>query len=303
MLLLMMILATGPATAPAQAPPYFVKIKQARTLFAKDEPAFVTLRLGNQTERSLKPKKWPQLLENLIIKHDGKRLPLNPKYSSKSMLKKYEELDIGAHRDFRLRLSRFFPDVKPGGVYEIAYEDKYNEAKGKKISIVNLPMPDPNAHFLIKTSMGEILLELDSRQAPNHAKNFALLASMKFYKGMIWHRVIQGFAIQTGDPLGTGESGSGYAMELEISPFLKHEKYSLGMARGPGLNSAASQFYISLNRVKELDNKYTVFGKVIKGFAVADAIGAVQTTGAQGDPRDKPLEDVILEDIIIVPKK
>ncbi|MDJ0841289.1 MAG: peptidylprolyl isomerase [Acidobacteriota bacterium] len=291
------------ATAPNQMPAYFVKIVQERTLFARDEPAFITLRLGNQTERDLRARKWPQLLEGLTVKRDGKALALAPKMSSKNLFKRSDSLGIGAHRDFRIRLSRFFPDVKPGAVYEISYEDKYNEAKGKKVSIVNLPMPDPESRFILKTSKGDITIELDTRQTPNHAKNFALLASMKFYKDMIWHRVIKGYVIQTGDPVGTGESGSGYEMELETTPFLKHEKYTVGMARGPALDSATSQFYITLNQIKELDNKYTIFGKVVDGFEVVDAIADSQTTGPNGEPPDKPVDDVRLDDIIIEAKQ
>ncbi len=291
------------ANPPQDLPPYFVRLIQERTLFAKDEPVWIKLRLGNQKESSLKIKKWPKLIEGLTVTLDGKPLALAEGKSSKNLFKKFRNLGIGAHRDFRINLKRYFPEVVPGRAYKVTYEDKYNRFTGKNISVVNVPRPDEDSIYKIITSEGEFIIELDTLQTPNHARNFALLASMQFYKGMIFHRVIKGFVMQTGDPIGTGEGGSGYELALEESPFLKHVKYSVGMARVEGKDSASSQFYVCLRDIKDLDGGYTVFGKVTAGFDVVDAIGAVVTTGANGEPPDKPREDVHLIDVKIVPKK
>jgi len=291
------------APPPQDIPPYFVRLIQERTLFAGDEPVWIKLRLGNQLESALKTKKWPKILEGLTVTLDGKPLALGSGRSSKNLFKKFKNLGIGAHRDFRLNLKRYFPEVVPGRVYKVRYEDKYNKLEGKNISVVNVPLPDEESVYLIITSLGEFTIELDTLQTPNHARNFALLASMQFYRGMIFHRVINGFVMQTGDPIGTGEGGSGYELALEESPFLKHVKYAVGMARVEGKDTATSQFYICLRETKELDGGYTVFGKVIDGFDVVDAIGEVETTGVNGDPPDKPRDDVFLHDVRIIPKK
>jgi len=288
MLILMMMLTAGPQ----QLPPYFVKIVQNRTLYAADEPVFVTLRLSNQREAILRARKWPDLIDALEVSLDGKRL--EAKGSSKDLFKRSDSLGINAHRDFRIDLRRFYTGIEPGKTFEIRYEDEYTESRGKLVRVVNLPLPDLDTPFRIQTSKGDITVTLAPTHAPNHCRNFALLVSMQFYRNMIWHRVVPGRLIQTGDPLGTGEGGSGFDMTLEISPFLEHDRYVLGMARAPALDSASSQIYITTREIEQLDGKYTVFGRVTKGFEVVDAINAVPTSGPNGTPPEKPLEDVAL---------
>ena len=291
---LMMMVLSPP---PQELPSYMVKIFQERTLFASDEPVRITIRLGNQTQKALKSKKFPDLLAGLKVTRNDEVLKVSDKYSGKLFYKKLPVLKYGAHRDFRLDLRKYFPDITPGAVYHISYHDDNYDVIGKNISVTSLPLPNLNAPYVLETSEGNITIQLDPDQAPNHSRNFAILTAMSFYQDMIFHRVVRGFVIQTGDPLSTGQGGSGYALALEKSPFLKHKKYAVGMARADAEDSATSQFYICLDRIKALDEGYTVFGKVIDGFDVVDAIGAVPTTGQAGNPADKPLEDITLHSV------
>ena len=155
--------------------------------------------------------------------------------------------------------------------------------------------------FDIITSMGVIKVRLYSG-TPRHRENFAKLALGKYYDGLLFHRVIDGFMIQTGDPLtkdpanksrfGTG--GPDYTVPAEFVPEYKHKKGALAAARrgdaaNPMKESSGSQFYIVQDPVAcaALDGDYTVFGKTIEGLDVIDAIAAVAT-----DNRDCPLQDV-----------
>ena len=285
---------------PAQdVPVYFVKFKQERTLFAADEAAMLTIRLGNQAEKTLKSKYFPDILAGLSVETEGQKLTMSSDFSSKGFYRKLNSLGYGAHKDFRLNLRRYYPEMKPGNVYKVTYSDANYDLTSKNISIVNHDMPDLNAAFVVDTSLGKFTIKLDPDQAPNHSRNFALLTKMAFYRDMIWHRVVPGYVIQTGDPVGNGTGGSGFEMELEKSPFLKHKKYAVGMARGNDTDSATSQFYVCLERLKDLDDGYTIFGKVTSGFDVVAAIGKVPTSGRSGRPPEKPLEDVALHSITI----
>ena len=287
---------------PQDIPPYFIKIIQQRTLFANDESVMLTIRLGNQLEKPVRSRKWPDILKNLTVTKGDETLKLSPKADIKARYKKAGTLKYGAHKDFRLNMKRYFPQMNESGIFRVVYKDKHYEIAAEPISIANVPRPDLNVRYRVNTSMGNFTMELDEDQAPNHVRNFALLVSMQFYQDMIFHRVSHNFVIQTGDPLGDGTGGSGFPLNLERSPFLKHEKYAVGMARGEEENSATSQFYVCLNRIEELDDNYTIFGKVVDGFDVIDAIGTVPTTGPNGQPADRPNSDVKLIKIETVPK-
>ena len=278
-----------------QVPTYFIKLIQERTLYTQSEPVMLVVRLGNQFERTLKSKRFPKLLESLVIQKDGVTLPLASNYSSKRLFQKVGALQYGEHRDFRLNLMKYFPNLKEGGIFKISYHDDSYQVLGKNISIVKMPPLDLNVHYILKTNKGDIKIQLNPNQAPNHARNFAILVAMRFYEKMIFHRVERGFVIQTGDPLGNGNGGSGFSLALEKSPFLKHDKYAVGMARGTDLDSASSQFYICLEPTPSLDSVYTVFGRVTGGFDVVDTIGAVQT--GIGKDASKPIKDVVLYSI------
>jgi peptidyl-prolyl cis-trans isomerase B (cyclophilin B) len=131
----------------------------------------------------------------------------------------------------------------------------------------------------ISTARGDIVIELAPEHAPKTVNNFVFLARQGFYDGVVFHRVISNFVIQGGDPTGTGRGGPGYTFEDETSGNpLKHGTGYLSMANaGPGTNG--SQFFITHSPQPHLDGKHTVFGKVIEGQDVVNAI-------RQGDKMD-----------------
>jgi cyclophilin family peptidyl-prolyl cis-trans isomerase len=107
--------------------------------------------------------------------------------------------------------------------------------------------------------------------APNHVANFVSLAKKKFYDGVTFHRVIDGFMAQGGDPTGSGRGGPGYYIPAEFSN-LPHKRGTLSMARSMDPNSAGSQFFICFAERPQLDNQYTVFGEVVRGMETVDKI-------------------------------
>ncbi|MBI2514606.1 peptidylprolyl isomerase [Candidatus Wolfebacteria bacterium] len=154
-----------------------------------------------------------------------------------------------------------------------------------------------NHLITIKTNFGEIQFETYDNDAPKTAKNFIDLANKGFYNNLIFHRVIKDFMIQGGDPKGDGTGGPGYKFEDELDP--NTESYKQGYVKGvvamanAGPNTNGSQFFIMLKDTA-LPHNYTIFGKVVKGQEVVDAIGNVQT-GAN----DKPLKPVLMEKVSV----
>lgn len=126
---------------------------------------------------------------------------------------------------------------------------------------------------LLKTSKGDILIELYEDEAPNTVANFISLVDKKFYNGIIFHRVLDGFMAQGGDPTGKGSGGPGYAIPCECyqDNARKHAKGSLSMAHA-GRDTGGSQFFLTFMATKHLDGKHTVFGQVIKGMDVLDKL-------------------------------
>ena len=151
----------------------------------------------------------------------------------------------------------------------------------------------------LHTDKGDIVVELNAKQTPITVNNFVTLAKKKFYNGTIFHRTIKGFMIQGGDPTGTGSGGPGYRFEDE--PFEgAYEKGTLAMANaGPDTNG--SQFFI-MHEDQDLPPDYTIFGKVIKGIEVVDAIATAPVeTSAMGEP-SKPVTPVKITSIDVVAK-
>lgn len=151
---------------------------------------------------------------------------------------------------------------------------------------------------VLKTSVGDITVDLFENETPVTVNSFLFLVSKHYYENMIFHRVIKDFVIQTGDPTAKGTGGPGYTINDEITD-RKYEGYVLGMANA-GANTNGSQFFITSGNMSSsqagyLDGKYTIFGKVIKGFSVVDSIEKVET-----DKSDKPLNDVKLSSVQIV---
>ena len=138
---------------------------------------------------------------------------------------------------------------------------------------------------LLKTNMGDITIQL-ADDMPITAGNFKKLVREGFYDGVIFHRVIDGFMIQGGDPTGTGTGGPGYEIKDEFTDNNRNDRGTISMANS-GPNTGGSQFFINLANNNFLDTKHPVFGKVVSGMDVIDKIAKVQT-----DPNDRPLEEV-----------
>ena len=147
----------------------------------------------------------------------------------------------------------------------------------------------------IETTKGDIEADLFKSETPKTVKNFTDLAQKGFYDGIIFHRVIPEFMIQTGDPTGTGMGGPGYQFADEFSPKLRHDKpRMLSMANsGPGTNG--SQFFITVKETPWLNGRHTVFGQVTKGQDVVDAIA-----NAKRDGNDKPIETISMKKVTVL---
>ena len=161
----------------------------------------------------------------------------------------------------------------------------------------------------LKTTMGDIVIQLFDDKAPKTVANFVGLATgtkewmdpktrekvkKALYNGTIFHRVIPGFMIQGGDPLGNGTGGPGYRFDDEFNPDLKHSKPGILSMANAGSNTNGSQFFITHQATPQLDGRHSVFGEVIKGQEVVVAIGNVPR-----DLRDRPMKDVVLQEVII----
>ncbi len=161
---------------------------------------------------------------------------------------------------------------------------------GDKMNKVKIEMADGQT----------MLLELYPDKAPITVANFKKLVSEGFYDGLIFHRVINGFMIQGGDPEGTGMGGSKDTIKGEfaqngVANDTKHERGVISMARTMVPDSASSQFFICHQAAPHLDGAYAAFGKVVEGIEVVDAIASVAT-----DYNDKPLTDVVMKKVTLV---
>jgi peptidyl-prolyl cis-trans isomerase A (cyclophilin A) len=170
----------------------------------------------------------------------------------------------------------------------------------------------PGLYARFETSMGNFTAELNEKEAPITTANFAGLASGEkewtdprtgqktkkpYYDGLIFHRIIDGFMIQGGDPLGNGTGGPGFTIKDEYNNLNHRQVGTLAMARTGQPDSAGSQFYITVAPTPQLDGKrppYVVFGQVIEGVDVVVNIGHTKT-----DPGDRPLTQVIIKKITI----
>ena len=146
----------------------------------------------------------------------------------------------------------------------------------------------------------QIKLELDATAAPKTVENFLKLVGEGFYDGLSFHRIIPGFMIQGGCPLGTGTGGPGYGIEGEFAANghenpIKHTRGVISMARSQSPNSAGSQFFIMHDDAPHLDGSYAAFGHVVEGMDVVDRIAETPT-----DWGDKPKKPQIMESVKVV---
>lgn len=155
---------------------------------------------------------------------------------------------------------------------------------------------------VLNTSKGAVTLELWKENAPKTVENFVTLAQNGFYDGTRFHRVIEGFMIQGGDPLSKdtaqiarwGTGGPGYQFADEIHAENKNLAGTISMANA-GPNTNGSQFFINVADNSYLDQRHTVFGKVVEGYDIVEAISLVDT-----GPNDRPVEDVVIESITVL---
>ncbi|MEA1986748.1 MAG: peptidylprolyl isomerase, partial [Candidatus Marinimicrobia bacterium] len=172
------------------------------------------------------------------------------------------------------------------------------EIEQVKETVKNTPIEpvEENEYAIIETKFGKMTVEFYTEVAPNHCANFKRLANAGYLSGTTFHRVIPGFVIQGGDinsrddnKANDGMGGPGYTVDAEFNK-IHHEKGILSMARAQDPNSAGSQFFICAGDVGQLDNQYTVFGKVVDGLDIIDSIVNVPRNG-----RDNPDESVYMK--------
>ena len=169
-------------------------------------------------------------------------------------------------------------------------------------------MPTADEVAVMKTSEGTMVFKFWSDAAPKTIENFKKLARSGFYDGTSFHRIINGFMVQGGDPLtkdpanearfGTGDPG--YSIKAEFNDHL-HERGVLSMARSSDPDSAGSQFFICLGAIKHLDHQYTTFGKLLKGDEVLEKIAKTPVGQGGGGERSKPSKRITIDKVEIVP--
>ncbi len=156
---------------------------------------------------------------------------------------------------------------------------------------------DTETVAVITTNYGEIVLRFFPEEAPKTVENFTGLAKKEYYNGIIFHRIIDGFMLQGGDPTGTGTGGEslwGGKFEDEFSDDVKNNRGSISMANA-GAGTNGSQFFINTVNNNFLDNRHSVFGEVISGMETVDKISKVETAAG-----DKPKKDVIMEKVEVM---
>ena len=151
-----------------------------------------------------------------------------------------------------------------------------------------------NRKAVFETNRGTFTVELFEDKAPKTTANFIDLAEHNFYDGLIFHRIIDGFMIQGGDPDGTGMGGPGYTIKDEFHPDLRHDGPGVLSMANAGPNTGGSQFFITLDATPWLDGHHAVFGKVIDGMDVVREIGHVKTGFM-----DRPIHDVVIDKLTI----
>ena len=152
-----------------------------------------------------------------------------------------------------------------------------------------------NKYVHFHTNLGDFTAELFEDKAPKTAANFIDLVKKGFYDGVIFHRVIDDFMIQGGDPTGTGMGGPGYSIDDEFGPGLAHDSEGILSMANAGPNTGGSQFFITLVPTPWLDGHHAIFGKITEGMDVVHKIGSTPT-----DFADRPLQDVVMEKVEIV---
>lgn len=147
----------------------------------------------------------------------------------------------------------------------------------------------------IETTLGDIHADLYEAEAPKTVENFVTLAKKGFYDGIIFHRVIPGFMIQTGDPTGTGMGGPGYQFRDEFSDKLRHDKPGVLSMANSGPHTNGSQFFITDAATPWLDDRHSVFGQVTEGMDVV-----LKIANAPRDRQDKPVQKIAMTKVVVL---
>ncbi len=156
------------------------------------------------------------------------------------------------------------------------------------------PVNPKNPVVTIETELGTIKAEIFEDKVPVTAENFIKLVKDGFYDGVVFHRIIKDFMIQTGDPQGTGMGGPGYTIKDEFHPRLKHTAAGVFSMANAGPNSGGSQFFITLVPTSWLDGKHAVFGQVIEGLDIVQKLGATET-----GMNDKPVKTLSMKKVTV----
>ena len=182
---------------------------------------------------------------------------------------------------------------------QAASRETKSKAAPEAASTPRLPQPEQRDTAVVKikidTSQGDIYADLFPTEAPKTVEHFLQLAKSGYYDGLIFHRVIPGFMIQTGDPTGTGSGGPGYSFADEFSPQLRHDKAGTLSMANSGPNTNGSQFFITEAPTPWLDGLHSLFGQVTEGLEIVKRIARV--------PRnewDKPLEPVTMKKVVVL---
>lgn len=168
------------------------------------------------------------------------------------------------------------------------------ESANKMPNVTSEPIADEYAVF--NTNYGTFKVRLYGSKTPITVKNFEYLVKKGYYDNLVFHRVIEGFMIQGGDPNGNGTGGPGYAIPDEFVKDLHFNKMGVLAMANRGPNTGGSQFFITLGPTDWLDNKHTIFGAVVQGMDVVEKIGKVKT-----NQQDKPVEPVVIKGITLEP--
>ena len=178
-------------------------------------------------------------------------------------------------------------------------KNESTDESSQKTNIQNSTKTDVVKAEIVIKDYGTIKLDLYKDEAPVTVTNFVKLAKDGFYDGLTFHRIIQGFMMQGGDPEGNGYGGPGYYIKGEFADNghennISHKRGVISMARSNTPDSAGSQFFIMHADANYLDGQYAAFGEVLSGIEVVDEIAAVKT-----DAGDKPVEDVVIKSITV----
>jgi cyclophilin family peptidyl-prolyl cis-trans isomerase len=159
------------------------------------------------------------------------------------------------------------------------------------------PYKTENPVVVIETTLGKVAVELFPKEAPDTVANFVKLVEKGYYDGVLFHRVIPKFMVQTGDPTGTGRGGPGWTIMDEFHPKLRHAKSGVLSMANAGPDTGGSQFFITLGATPHLDDRHAVFGAVIEGLDVVVKIG-----DAPRDRGDRPETPIKMERVTLVQK-